>query len=218
MPRSGLSTIMRQVPPYSPGRSEGLTASGSAGRRCASGGSLPARTSSDSIGASRAARPPRGSGRLVRTGGLAQPSHRRHRRRKTDGLIADTHLVQDEDTIWYTTCMSQTQQTRTLDRLLDPVSRCLTPDAARQLVALRADPDLQERMDALADKNTEGQLTAEEREENTRPMSGPPTSSPSFRPRPARSSPSCHPPNERGHATASSIPCERSSIPCERSL
>jgi len=61
--------------------------------------------------------------------------------------------------------MSQTQQTQTLNRLLDPVARCLTPEAARQLVSLRADSELQKRMDALADKNTEGQLTPEEREE-----------------------------------------------------
>ena len=52
-----------------------------------------------------------------------------------------------------------------LDRLLDPVSRCLTPEVARQLVALRADPELQQRVDALADKCTEDQLTPEEREE-----------------------------------------------------
>lgn len=61
--------------------------------------------------------------------------------------------------------MSQTQETMALDRLLDPVSRCLTPEVARQLVALRADPELQQRVDALADKCTEGQLTPEEREE-----------------------------------------------------
>jgi hypothetical protein len=61
--------------------------------------------------------------------------------------------------------MSQTQERVTLERLLDPVGRCLTPEVARQLVDLRADPDLQERVDLLADKCTEGQLTAEEREE-----------------------------------------------------
>jgi hypothetical protein len=61
--------------------------------------------------------------------------------------------------------MSQTQETLTLDRLLEPVSRCLTPEAARRLVELRADPQLQERIDTLADKCTEGQLTLEESEE-----------------------------------------------------
>jgi hypothetical protein len=61
--------------------------------------------------------------------------------------------------------MSQTQKTRTLDRLLDPVDRCLTPEVARRLVELRADTVLQKRVDTLAGKNTEGQLTPEEREE-----------------------------------------------------
>lgn len=65
----------------------------------------------------------------------------------------------------YTRGMSQTPMTVTLDKLLDPVTRCLTPEVARRLVELRADPELQSRVDALAEKNTEGQLTPEEREE-----------------------------------------------------
>jgi hypothetical protein len=52
-----------------------------------------------------------------------------------------------------------------LDRLLEPVTRCLTPEAARQLVALQADPQFQQRLDTLADKCTEGQLSPDEREE-----------------------------------------------------
>lgn len=59
--------------------------------------------------------------------------------------------------------MSRTQD-KTLDRLLDPVSCCLTPEATRQRVELRADPELQDRIDLLADKCTEDQLTPEERE------------------------------------------------------
>src|SRR5215213_4190802 len=42
----------RQVPPYFPISWSGLITSGSAGRRCSTGGSLPALTSSASIGAS----------------------------------------------------------------------------------------------------------------------------------------------------------------------
>jgi hypothetical protein len=60
---------------------------------------------------------------------------------------------------------SPTQESLTLNRRLEPVSRCLTPEVARQLVDLRADRKLQKRIDTLADKCTEGQLTAEEREE-----------------------------------------------------
>lgn len=61
--------------------------------------------------------------------------------------------------------MSQIVEPSFLDRLLDPVSQCLTEESARQLVALRADPVLQERIELLADKCTEGELTPEEREE-----------------------------------------------------
>ena len=61
--------------------------------------------------------------------------------------------------------MNQPPDTSILDRLLEPVSCCLTPEAARQLVALRADPQFQERLDVLADRCTEGLLTPEEREE-----------------------------------------------------
>jgi hypothetical protein len=52
-----------------------------------------------------------------------------------------------------------------LGRLFDPVSRCLTPEAAAALLALRLDADVQARLDELANKSTEGQLTEEEREE-----------------------------------------------------
>jgi hypothetical protein len=52
-----------------------------------------------------------------------------------------------------------------LNRILEPVSRCLTPGVARQLVKLRADPETQARIDKLADKCNEGQLTKAERAE-----------------------------------------------------
>lgn len=52
-----------------------------------------------------------------------------------------------------------------LDRLLDPLADCLTPDSARRVAAWRVDPQTQARIDALADKCTEGQLTPEERHE-----------------------------------------------------
>jgi len=55
--------------------------------------------------------------------------------------------------------------TDTLDRLLDPVSRCLTPEVSLALVKLQADPSFQARLDELADKNTENQLSPEEREQ-----------------------------------------------------
>jgi hypothetical protein len=50
-----------------------------------------------------------------------------------------------------------------LDRMLEPVTDCLTPEVARRLAQMRADPELQARIDDLADRCTEGALTAEEK-------------------------------------------------------
>jgi hypothetical protein len=52
-----------------------------------------------------------------------------------------------------------------LERLLDPIGRVLTPEVAQQLMTLQADPAVQVRLEELADKCTEGQLSAEERTE-----------------------------------------------------
>ena len=49
-----------------------------------------------------------------------------------------------------------------LSRLLDPVGRCLTREVAEQLVTLQVDPAVQARLEELADKCTEGQLSADE--------------------------------------------------------
>jgi hypothetical protein len=63
--------------------------------------------------------------------------------------------------------MAQTpnQATAVLTRLLAPLGRCLTPEVAKALVHLRADPSVQARLEVLAEKNTEGTLTPEERDE-----------------------------------------------------
>jgi hypothetical protein len=63
--------------------------------------------------------------------------------------------------------MAQTpkQHTVMLTRLLEPLGRCLTPDVAKELVNLRAEPSVQARLEELANKNTEGVLTPEERDE-----------------------------------------------------
>ncbi len=55
-----------------------------------------------------------------------------------------------------------------LERLLDPVSRSLNVEAARKLVRLRADPKSQARVDQLARKCNEGELTPAERAEYER--------------------------------------------------
>jgi hypothetical protein len=57
------------------------------------------------------------------------------------------------------------RNTATLERLVEPVIRTLTPEVARALVELRADPELQARMEELAEKCNDGTLTADERDE-----------------------------------------------------
>ena len=52
-----------------------------------------------------------------------------------------------------------------LERMLEPLSRCFTPESAKRLIDLRVDPELQKRIDALAGKCTEGELTEEEHRE-----------------------------------------------------
>jgi hypothetical protein len=55
--------------------------------------------------------------------------------------------------------------TAALDRVFEPINRCLTPAVARKIVALRADPELDARIQKLAEKANEGQLTEKERVE-----------------------------------------------------
>ena len=52
-----------------------------------------------------------------------------------------------------------------LDRAIDPISECLTPAAATKIVDLRADEEMQCRIDELADKANQGSLSDEERTE-----------------------------------------------------
>ncbi len=52
-----------------------------------------------------------------------------------------------------------------LDRLLEPLAGCLSPDSAAKVADLRADETMQTRIDYLAEQANEGLLTEEEREE-----------------------------------------------------
>jgi hypothetical protein len=55
--------------------------------------------------------------------------------------------------------------TSALNQLLEPLSRSLGSDAARQILALRIDPAVQARIDHLAERCNEGALTGAERTE-----------------------------------------------------
>lgn len=61
--------------------------------------------------------------------------------------------------------MDDDAQARLLEQMLDPVTRCFTPDVARRLVELRASPAAQARIAELAEKCNEGELSAAERDE-----------------------------------------------------
>ena len=52
-----------------------------------------------------------------------------------------------------------------LDRLLEPVGQCLTVTTARRILDLRADRVAQARLEELAEKSNEGQLSPDERAE-----------------------------------------------------
>ncbi len=64
--------------------------------------------------------------------------------------------------------MSDSSDSRVLERLLEPVTASLNEEAALKLVGLRADNELQDRVDVLARKCNEGKLTSAERAEYER--------------------------------------------------
>lgn len=57
------------------------------------------------------------------------------------------------------------QESNFLARIFEPLEECMTPELAKKVAGLRADSELQARIDELADKCTEGELTPEERAE-----------------------------------------------------
>jgi hypothetical protein len=61
--------------------------------------------------------------------------------------------------------MSASHATAALDRLLESVGRSWPLEFARDLAELRAAPDVQARIETLAERCNEGELTAEERAE-----------------------------------------------------
>ena len=61
--------------------------------------------------------------------------------------------------------MSIVSETSAFDRGIDPVIRLLTPEQARAIAEFRGDDCLRARIDELAEKCNEGELTEEERAE-----------------------------------------------------
>jgi hypothetical protein len=52
-----------------------------------------------------------------------------------------------------------------MDRVLDPLAACLNREAALSILDLRIDPEIQARVEILAERANEGTLTADERAE-----------------------------------------------------
>jgi hypothetical protein len=61
--------------------------------------------------------------------------------------------------------MVEQSSRKPVDGLLDAVSACLDRASAEALLRLRAPESVQQRMELLADRCTEGMLTSEERDE-----------------------------------------------------
>ncbi len=58
--------------------------------------------------------------------------------------------------------------TTLLDRIIEPFAECVTAEAARKIVSIRADDVLQQRVDELADKSNRGILAPNEQTEYDR--------------------------------------------------
>jgi len=61
--------------------------------------------------------------------------------------------------------MEEITESAILDKMLEPVARCFTPAVAQQIAELRADQVTQARIDELAVKSNEGDLTDAEKRE-----------------------------------------------------
>ena len=61
--------------------------------------------------------------------------------------------------------MKSSKNGAVLDRLISHLGGCLTPESARRLVALKADPTMQAHIDDLASRHSRGTLTPDEQAE-----------------------------------------------------
>lgn len=88
---------------------------------------------------------------------------KRRRKRPTSRLFSFTYgsLIYRSIrvTAWYNVGMNAIQL---FDRILDPVTDAFTPEVARRIVELKADAEMQSRIDELATKSSDGSLTEEE--------------------------------------------------------
>mgnify|MGYP002631142715 CR=1 FL=1 len=67
--------------------------------------------------------------------------------------------------LWYYAAMTTTIDSTAFNRGTDPILQFITVDQAREIVEFRGDADLRQRIDQLAERANEGELTAEEQAE-----------------------------------------------------
>lgn len=65
----------------------------------------------------------------------------------------------------YNAKMDIEKSTLALDQLMAPLGDCLTPESARRLLALKADAELEEKVENLAARHSQGVLTPKEQAE-----------------------------------------------------
>jgi hypothetical protein len=65
----------------------------------------------------------------------------------------------------YNPGMKSAKNGAVLDELISRLGECLTPESARRLLALKADPTMQAHVDYLASRHTQGTLTPDEEAE-----------------------------------------------------
>ena len=70
--------------------------------------------------------------------------------------------------VYNSAMIKRNDESSVLDRLLEPVTRSLNVEAARKLVQLKADSKTQARIDKLARKCNEGELSPAEKSEYER--------------------------------------------------
>jgi hypothetical protein len=65
-------------------------------------------------------------------------------------MVVRRQLVVSAPPLGYSVGMIGKREAVILDRIIDPISRCLTPQVARRIVDLRADPEVQTLIERLA--------------------------------------------------------------------
>jgi hypothetical protein len=75
------------------------------------------------------------------------------------------NAVRNRSIGWYNLNMESVKAASVLDLLVAPLGECLTPESARRLLALKADPSFQARVISLAERHSQGSLTPDEQAE-----------------------------------------------------